>query len=201
MNFGNLFKAFDALMALRDAALKLRGGEAAAPPRDEPTGLTYIPPGAGLAGQIEARLTNVVVAALKEAFDRDHARLELERAQLEEQRRRAEEAMRLELRRQAADRELGRLRLLAGTALVGWIASLVVLGFRIDTASTVARVVLGGAWLMLLGALASAFTAQGRIGAYVPESSAALDAGPGAVAALWLLVGGLGLAAMSLLIP
>ena len=43
----------------------------------------------GLAGQIETRLTNVVVAALKEAFERDHARLELERAQMEEQRRRA----------------------------------------------------------------------------------------------------------------
>jgi hypothetical protein len=201
VNFGNLFRAFDALMALRDAASKLRGGDAAAAPRDEPTGLTYTPPGGGLAGQLEARLTNVVVAALKEAFDRDHARLELERSQLEEQRRRAEEAMRLELRRQAADRELGRLRLLAGTALVGWIASLVVLGFRIDTASTVARVVLGGAWLMLLGALAAAFTAQGRISAYAPESSTPLHAGPGATAALWLLVGGLALAAMSLLIP
>jgi hypothetical protein len=199
VNFGNLFRAFDALMALRDAASKLRGGEPA-PRRDEPTGLTYVPPGAGLAGQLEARLTNVVVAALKEAFDRDHARLELERAQLEEQRRRAEEAMRLELRRQAADRELGRLRLLAGTALVGWIASLFVLGLRLDTASTVARALLGGGWLLLLGALASAFTAQGRISAYVPEHNTALDPGPGAAAALWLLVGGLALAAMSLLI-
>lgn len=199
MNFGNLVRAFDALMALRDAASKLRGGAPATPP-EEQTGLTYTPPGAGLAGQLEARLTNVVVAALKEAFDRDHARLELERAQLEEQRRRAEEAMRLELRRQAADRELGRLRLLAGTALVGWIASLVVLGVRLDTASTMARVVLGGAWLLLLGALAAAFTAQGRISAYMPESGTPLDAGPGAAAALWLLVGGLALAAMSLLI-
>jgi hypothetical protein len=200
VNFGNLFRAFDALMSLRDAALKLKGGEPP-PPRDEPTGLTYIPPGGGLAGQLEARLTNVVVAALKEAFDRDHARLELERAQLDEQRRRAEEAMRLELRRQAADRELGRLRLLAGTALVGWIASLFVLGLRLETASTIARVVLGGGWLMLLGALASAFTAQGRVSAYVPEGSRPVDAGPGAAAALWLLVGGLALAAVSVLIP
>jgi hypothetical protein len=199
VNFGNLFRAFDALVALRDAASKLRGG-APATPRDEPTGLTYTPPGGGLAGQLEARLTNVVVAALKEAFERDHARLELERAQLEEQRRRAEEAMRLELRRQAADRELGRLRLLAGTALVGWIASIFVLGLRLDTASATARIVLGGGWLLLLGALASAFTAQGRISAHVPESSTPLDAGPGAAAALWLLVGGLALSAMSLLI-
>jgi hypothetical protein len=201
VNFGNLFKAFDALMALRDAALKLRGGHDAQPTRDEPTGLTYVPPGGGLAGQLEARLTNVVVAALKEAFDRDHARLELERAQLDEQRRRAEEAMRLELRRQAADRELGRLRLLAGTALVAWLASVLVLGVRLDTASAVVRVTLGVGWLLLLGALASAFVAQGRISAYVPEGNTALDPGPGAAAAVWLLVGGLALAAISLLIP
>ena len=201
MNFGNLFRAFDALVALRDAAMKFKGGNEAAPTRDEPTGLTYIPPGGGLAGQLEARLTNVVVAALKEAFDRDHARLELERAQLDEQRRRAEEAMHLELRRQAADRELGRLRLLAGTALVAWLASVLVLGIRLETASTLARVVLGGGWLLLLGALAAAFTAQGRIGAYVPEGDTALDPGPGAAAALWLLVGGLALTAISLLIP
>jgi hypothetical protein len=201
VNFANLFKAFDALMALRDAASKLRGGGDPAPPREEPTGLTYIPPGGGLAGQLEARLTNVVVAALKEAFDRDHARLELERAQLDEQRRRAEEAMRLELRRQAADRELGRLRMLAATALVGWIASVLVLGVRLDTASTLARVILGCGWLLLLGALAAAFTAQGRVSAHVPESNTLLDPGPGAVAALWLLVAGLGLSAISLLIP
>ena len=53
----------------------------------------------------------MVVAALKEAFDRDHARLELERGQLEEERRRAAAALQAELRRQAIDRELGRLRL------------------------------------------------------------------------------------------
>ena len=75
------------------------------------------------------------MAALKEAFDRDHARLELERAQLDEQRRRAEEAMRLELRRHAADREVGRLRLLAGTALVGWIAAVVVMVVRLESMS------------------------------------------------------------------
>lgn len=199
VNFGNLIKAFDALIAFRDAARKLRGGHA--PPPDETTALVQGPAAAGgLAGQLEARLTNVVVAALKEAFDRDHARLELERAQLEDQRRRAEEAMRLELRRQAADRELGRLRLLAGTALVGWIASVLVLGVRLGDASMLARIVLGLGWLLLLGALAAAFTAQGRINAAVPEQHPHLDPGPGAAAALWMLVVGLALTAISLLI-
>ena len=197
VNFASLFRAFDAVMAFTDAARKLRGGPPSRPPD------TALAPGPGtgtLAGQLEAKLTNVVVAALKEAFDRDHARLELERAQLDEQRRRAEEAMRLELRRQAADRELGRLRLLAATALVGWLASVLVLGTRAGEAATIARVALGGGWLLLLGALAFSFTAQGRLSAYVPEQNAPLDAGPGGVAALWLLVAGLALTAVSLLL-
>src|SRR5437899_7869057 len=59
---------------------------------------------------IEARLAGVVVAALKEAFDRDTRRLELEREQAAAERARAERVLRLELHRQAGDREIGRLR-------------------------------------------------------------------------------------------
>src|SRR5690349_7716585 len=138
MNFGNLLNAFDAMMAFRDAAKRLKSGDAP-PPATEPTALATSGAVAGLAGQIESRLTNVLVAALKEAFDRDHARLELERAHLDEQRRRAEEAMRMELRRQAADRELGRLRLLAAIALGGWIASVIVLVVRLGAIGAVGR--------------------------------------------------------------
>ena len=75
-------------------------------------------------GGLEARLAGVVVAALKEAFDRDTRRLELEREQLDAERERAERALRLELQRQAADREIGRLRLLAGVAVAGWLGTL-----------------------------------------------------------------------------
>jgi hypothetical protein len=200
VNFGNLIKAFDALMAFRDAARRLKIGEPPPPAASEQTALAQSAAAGGLGGQLETRLTNVVVAALKEAFDRDHARLELERAQLDDQRRRADEAMRLEMRRQAADRELGRLRLLAGIALVGWLASVLVLGTRLGDAPTIARVTLGAGWLLLLASLASAFTAQGRINAYVPDHSTPVDAGPGGIAALWLLVSGLALTAISLLI-
>jgi hypothetical protein len=192
MNFGVLFKAFDTVMVIREAARRLKGET---PPSE--SGLATTAP-TGLSGQIEARLTNVVVAALKEAFDRDHARMELERAQLEEQRRRAEEAMRAELRRQAADREVGRLRLLAGTALVGWIASVVMLVARIDSASTVSRMVIGAGWLMLLGALGAAFAAQGRVGASASDGNT-LDNDRAGAAALWLLLAGLALTAISLL--
>ena len=184
-------------MSFTDAARRLKGG---GPPPPADTALATSPVSSTLAGQLETRLTNVVVAALKEAFDRDHARLELERAQLEEQRRRAEEAMRLELRRQAADRELGRLRLLAAAALVGWLASVLVLGVRAGEASTIARVALAGGWLLLLGALGAAFSAQGRIGVFVPEQGSIPDAGPGATVALWSLVAGLAMTALSLLL-
>jgi hypothetical protein len=193
MNFATLMKAFDAALVLRDTARRLKG-EPAAPPPD-----SLSVPASGIAGQIEARLTNVVVAALKEAFDRDHARLELERAQLDEQRRRAEEAMRLELRRQAADRELGRLRLLAGTALVGWIASVVLLVARLGEASVTSRGILAASWLLLLGALAAAFTAQGRITASAPAADTPPESGAQGQVSMWLLVVGLALAAASLL--
>ena len=81
MNVTSLFRAVDALIAFRDAAKRFRGN--ASPPL-EPPGFPATAQAQGLAGAIEARLTNVVVAALKEAFDRDHARLELERGHLEE---------------------------------------------------------------------------------------------------------------------
>jgi hypothetical protein len=194
MNFGVVFKAFDTVMALREAAKRMTG---AAPIADR--GLTHAT-GSAIAGQIETRLTNVVVAALKEAFDRDHARLELERAQLDEQRRRAEEAMRLELRRQAVERELARLRMLAATALLGWVASVVVLLVRLGSASVASRGVLAAGWLLLLGALASAFLAQQRVGLMnVSDTAQTIDVGPSATAALWLLMLGLAVSAVSLL--
>ena len=201
MNFANLFKAFDAAIALRDAAMRFKG--TAPPPAD--TADSGVPGGlqstltTGLANQVEARLTNVVVAALKEAFDRDHARLELERSQLDEQRRRADEAMHMELRRQAAERELGRLRLLAGTALVGWIGSVALLVARLGTASIASRATVAVAWLLLLGSLGAGFSAQGRVGSYVPERERGPEGDTAATVALWLLISGLALAALSVL--
>jgi len=191
MNLTNLFRAYDAVIAFRDAARRLKDSSAGSKPE---TSLSQTA-AQGLAGQIETRLTNVVVAALKEAFDRDHARLELERAQIEEQRRRTEEALRLELRRQTIDREIGRLRLLAGTALVGWIASIAVLFMH--QASVPSRVVLGVGWLLLLGSLGAAFTAQGRVSIERIDEPERVDAG---ALPLWLLVAGLAATAISLLV-
>jgi hypothetical protein len=196
MNIGALIKAFDTFMALRDVAKRVKGGPPAAA---ADTALTQSP-GATVGGQLEARLTNVVMAALKEAFDRDHARLELERAQLEEQRRRAEEAMRQELRRQAADREVARLRLLSAMALVGWIAAVVLLAVRLAAASPAARLVMAGGWLLLLGSLAMSFSAQGRVADVITSGGDVVRASSAGTVAVWLLTAGLALAAASVLL-
>jgi hypothetical protein len=188
-------RAFDAIMMFRDAAKSIKSEGPPATSLERPA-----PPVPPALGQLEATLTNVVVAALKEAFDRDHARLELERSQLEEQRRRADEAMRLEVRRQAAERELARLRLLAAIALVGWIASVIAFGARMATIATPGRVALAVGWAFLLGALGAAFSAQGRVSAYVPEGDRRPDAGRTGEVALWLLIVGLGAVAFSLLV-
>lgn len=198
MNFAGLLKAFDTIVVLREAARRFKAPSTPESPHETALAGTSTPP-AALTGQIEARLTGVVVAALKEAFDRDHARLELERAQLDEQRRRAEEALRAELRRQAADREVGRLRLIAGTALGGWIAAVATMVVRLDTASGVSRGVSAFAWLLLLAALGTAFMAQGQVSASVPGNSAPVEAGRQGTAALWLLIAGLACAAIALL--
>ena len=192
MSVNNLFRAFDAVMAFRDAVRKFTNPSAPPPPQSPDAALSQT--GAQGLGQIETRLTGVVVAALKEAFNRDHARLELERAQLEEERRRAEEAMRMELRRQAIDRELARLRLLAGTALVGWIASIVTLALH--HGGVASHVVLAIGWLLLLGALGTAFNAQGQINARALDAKEPV-ASP--VLPLWLLLVGLAATATSLL--
>jgi hypothetical protein len=154
---------------------------------------------AGLGG-LEARMAGVVVAALKEAFERDTHRLELEREQLAAERLRAERALALELRRQASDREIGRLRLLAGVAVASWIGTLF-FSARLLGGSPGARAALGIAWLLLLSAFASSFVAQSQ----VAESASRLDERPvdsglAGAFALWLIVLGLALVGVAVLV-
>jgi hypothetical protein len=160
-------------------------------------------------GGLEARMAGVVVAALKEAFDRDTRRLELERDQLAAERERAERAQRLELQRQAGDREIGRLRLLAGVAIAGWLVTMLLAiwpGSRM-VATIAARVALGGGWLLLGAALAASFSAQARVAAVLDslaagggDSRGVAMSGPAGAAALWLIVGGLMLVGLAALI-
>ena len=154
---------------------------------------------AGLGG-LEARLAGVVVAALKEAFERDTHRLELEREQLAAERLRAERALALELRRQASDREIGRLRLLAGVAVASWIGTLF-LSARLLGGSSGARAALGIAWLLLLAAFAASFVAQSQVAELAGRpDERAVDSGLAGAFALWLIVLGLALVGVAVLV-
>src|SRR5829696_2678071 len=109
MGVGQWMRVLDTVSGLVQMSGRFRRGP------DGTAGVGDVPAGGGGAGplgQLEARLAGVVVAALKEAFDRDRVRMDLERAQMEAERARAEEALRAELRRQASERALGQLRLI-----------------------------------------------------------------------------------------
>ena len=159
-------------------------------------------PGGSVGGLVEARLASVVVAALKEAFDRDTRRLELEREQVTAERERAERALRLELRRQAGDREIGRLRLLAGVAVVAWLGTLF-FSARLMGGPVAARVALGFGWMLLLAAVAASFSAQSRVAAALdlltPDDRSTASVAGGALT-VWLIVAGLALVCVAVLI-
>ena len=162
--------------------------------------------GARVPGGLEARLAGVVVAALKEAFDRDSRRLELEREQLAAERQRAERALRLELQRQAGDREIGRLRLLAGVAVAAWIGDAVAVVAARRAPASARALALGGGWLLLLAAIAASFIAQSRVAGALTRVAdsgargAMITSGASGALALWLSVFGLALVALAVLI-
>jgi hypothetical protein len=140
-------------------------------------------------GALETRLAGVVVAALKEAFDRDRARMDLERAQLESERRRAEEALAAELRRQAAERALGQLKLLAIIAIGSWMLSAALAVWLPGMRDGFPRALLGTGWALAFGTLGCTFAASHRITVWT--SAAAVSPAPSsgaATAAPWLLL-------------
>jgi hypothetical protein len=178
-------RLIDAALGMTDLARRATG-------RDDPQQLA---PGSG---PLEARLAGVVVAALKEAFDRDTRRLELERDQVEAERARAEQALRVELRRQAGEREIGRLRLLAGIAVLSWLATLF-FSTQLLGGAAGARVALGVGWLLLLGALGASFAGQTAVSNRLSADGDVTSGTPGA-AAPWMLVAGLGVIGIAVLI-
>jgi hypothetical protein len=186
----------DVVIGLTDLA---RGRKTPPPAPDLEGQLQLDPNRPGALGGLETRLAGVVVAALKEAFDRDTRRLELERTTLEAERERAERALRLELRRQAGDREIGRLRLLAGIAVASWIGTLF-FSIRLLSGGLGPRLSLAGAWLLLLLAFAAAFMGQSRVAESLAQSeNRDLASGTAGLMALWLIVSGLGLVGLAVL--
>jgi hypothetical protein len=199
-------------LQLIDAALGVANfarGRKAAGATDDQQQQQQLESAARVPGGLEARMAGVVVAALKEAFDRDSRRLDLEREQLAAERQRAERALRLELQRQAADREIGRLRMLAGVAVAGWIGTLLLamLPGGVMRGGIGARVSLGVGWLLLGAALAAAFSAQAQVARALeslagddnPPRTTGIAPGPAGAAALWLIVAGLALVGLAVL--
>jgi hypothetical protein len=174
----------------------------------------------GPLGQLETRLAGVVVAALKEAFDRDRARMDLERSQMEGERRRAEQALRAELQRQAAERSLGQLRLIAVMAFVVLMVSAALGVWLPGMRTNWPRLLMGGGWLAAISAVGCAFAAWqhvsswtasgaasvppgGQLGMPTPEAGIAVAVAPhhaAAPAALWLLLSSLALTLAALLL-
>jgi hypothetical protein len=193
------WKVAQAVIGIADAS---RRALAPGPRSDDVDGLAT----GGLFGQLEARLTGVLVSALDEAFKRDAARLEIERAALEDQRRRAEEALRLELVRQAGDRALIRMRALGGLALVIWLVSVVFAMRFPEGMAGIGRIILALGWACLAGSLAGCVAASTAIARWLARaqtqrvSPEEVPEGGASAAAPWLVLGGLVLVGASLLV-
>jgi len=195
-------RILDTVIGFADIARSRRGRSTELERVGDPTAIE----GGRALGGLEARLAGVVVAALKEAFDRDTRRLDLERQQVEGERLRAERALKLELLRQAGDREIGRLRLIAGVAVGSWIGTLF-FSARLMGGGFGPRVALGCGWALLLAAIGASFAAQSRIARALERASedhtlprdVASSGGAGALAP-WLVVVGLALVGLAVLI-
>jgi len=161
-------------------------------------------PAADLSGpgtSLEHRLAGVVVAALKEAFDRDRARMDLERETIEAERTRAEQALQAELRRQAADRALTQLKLVAIFSGLVLLVSAVLAAWIGGMRTGVAAVLLACGWAFALGALGFVFAAweQVSVWASAPQPPPAGSSRMVGIAP-WLLLTSLVFVAASLLL-
>jgi hypothetical protein len=171
----------------------------------DPTAAPAAPQTGGMIGQLETRLAGVVVAALKEAFDRDRARMDLERAQFEAERRRAEEVLRAELRRQAADRELGQIRLIAVMAIGVWMLSAALGVWMPGMRTGLGRGLLGGGWFFVLATLGCGFAGWQRISEWTAshvDEAPSVPSGPALAERLapWLLILAIALSGAALLV-
>lgn len=179
------------------------------PPPAQPSGTSGTPSpldlraSGGLADVrgLEARLAGVVVAALKEAFDRDKARMDLERETIEAERSRAERALQAELRRQAADRQLVQLRLLAVFSGILFLVSGVLAAWVTGMRTGLSSAMLTAGWVLALAVLGCVFSGwqQVTMWASAPEPPPTGNSTPVKVAP-WLMLGALAAVAASLLL-
>jgi hypothetical protein len=148
-------------------------------------------------------------ATLREELEREQLRLLRERAAREEaEHQRAELAAKQEVLRQAGDREIGRLRLVAGVAVAAWLGTLLLATLHAHVTGIGPRLTLGFGWFLLLAAIAAAFTGQTNVGrtldAIATGDERALRRGVSSgligFLAAWLIVGGLAFAGLAILV-
>ena len=121
MVFATWLRALNAVGTVAEAARLFRGTRGSS---DVPTTVHEAD-----VGGLETRLANVVVAALREAFDRDRARFDLERELHAAEQLRQEHAQRLEWLRQTGTYALTQTRQLAILSIVVWMASAAAAGW------------------------------------------------------------------------
>lgn len=199
MGIAEWMRVLDAVGGLAQLSRKLRprAPEEALQERGSP----------GVGGALETRLAGVVVAALKEAFDRDRQRMELERAHVDAERRRAEEALAAELRRQASERTLEQLRLIAVMAIAAWMLSAALAVWLPGMRAGAPRALLGLGWVLSFATLGCVFSGWQQISAWQQTSgwTGATTSPQGAASSLpqgaapWMLLAALAAIGASLL--
>jgi len=101
--------------------------------------------------------------------EQEQKRMDFERERMEAERQRAERARRLDVIRQTGDREISRLRLMAGVATVSLIGALVFFGQVVSTLFAAlrfgTRVTMVGGWIFLVAAVVLSYSGQGRVAA------------------------------------
>jgi hypothetical protein len=148
-------------------------------------------------------------ASLRGEIEREQLWLLRERAAREEaEHRRAELAAKQERLRQAGDREIGRLRLVASVAVAAWLGTLLLATLRVHVTGIGPRLTLGFGWFLLLAAIAAAFSGQTNVArtldAIATGDERALRRGVSSgligFLAAWLIVGGLAFAGVAILV-
>ncbi len=205
-DFGRILRTAETLANIGQAVMGTRRPRPdVAPPEGEPPSQD-LTTGNRVFGQLEARLAGVLVSALKEAFDRDRAHLEMERDQIEHERKRTEELMRLELLRQAGERAIAAIRSSIILALAVWITSVLFMMVPRATLGVTGVTLLAIGWALLLGALALSFARYREVSAMLARGGRErVDASGLAQIALapavpWLIVMGLACTAASVLL-
>ena len=165
MALGTWLRAMSAVSTVAEATKYFRSANA---PVDQ------TPAGTDPVGPLEARLASVLVAAIREAFDRDRARFDLEQDFHDAEAVRRERALRLEWIRQTGTRGVTHATHLALLSIAVWVASVAVAGWLSPLANST-KIVLGLGWVGLSVAVAAAFVTYQQLTTWLAQGVSSAD--------------------------